>query len=294
MKKEIVILAILSLFISCNLKSQDTIMKVNNLEIISSDSLALKKYNWSKYVVNNKDTIIVLSDKKLIYNCIKRPVIKLEKINSISDDIGYRFYFNDLYIDGILYFPKEINVYLYGCSGDNEFISKFEEKKLPIYLDTEDYNVYNLFDNKAIIECSDLEILHESCKNHSVFKYGYILASNEMYNLLLYYQDVSEDTLYYKLVTLNSKNEIISSINIMEYCGDGTTVNGRILNNFDIYTVQREILSESVDENNKIKVKEIETKYLIEKNGEIKQVSRTSPLIKYYKVGSQGEFIPTQ
>lgn len=118
MKTKIVLLSTLLLFISCNLKSQDTIMKVNSLEIISSDSLVLKKYNWAKYVVNNNDTIIVLSDKQLIYNCIKKPLIKLGKINSLNDDIGYRFYFNDLYIDGILYFPKKMDVYLLNCSDD--------------------------------------------------------------------------------------------------------------------------------------------------------------------------------
>jgi hypothetical protein len=118
MKLISIILPLMFLFLSCSSQEQKTIIKINNLKIIVSDSIALKKYNWSKCIVNKKDTIIVLSDKHLIYNCIKKPTITLEKVNSISDDIGYRFYFNDLFIDGVLFFPKEIEVYLLDCSDE--------------------------------------------------------------------------------------------------------------------------------------------------------------------------------
>lgn len=118
MRLKIIFISLLFSCLAGILKGQDTTMNITQLEIISSDSLAFKKYNWAKCVVNKSDTIIVLSDKKLVYNCIKKPVITLKKINSINDDIGYRFYFNDIYIDEILYFPKETEVYLLNCLND--------------------------------------------------------------------------------------------------------------------------------------------------------------------------------
>ena len=115
MRITFILIPILTLLLSCNSKGQETTIKVDQLEIIESDSIALKKYNWSKCFVNKKDTIIVLSDKQLIINCINQPLVTLEKVNSISDDIGYRFYSNNLYIDGVLFFPKEMEVYLLKC-----------------------------------------------------------------------------------------------------------------------------------------------------------------------------------
>jgi len=181
---------------------------------------------------------------------------------------------------------------LYGCSESNEFVSKFEKKELPVYLNAEDYSVYKLFDNKSIIPCDDLKILQENCDKCRVYKYGYVFESNETFSLLLYSEDVSEDTVYYKLATLNSNNQLISSINVLEYCGDGPYLNGRILSNFSVYTVKRELLPKSEGGREIIKVKEIEKEYLIDKNGVIKQVSITQPQVKYYKMDNQGKFIP--
>lgn len=105
-----------------NLKGQDTILNIEDLEIISSDSVALNNYYWTKCLIDMEDTIVILSDKKTVHNCIKKPVIKLIKINSINDDIGYRFYFNDLYIDGELFFPKDIDVFLLNCPNDTDSV----------------------------------------------------------------------------------------------------------------------------------------------------------------------------
>ena len=115
MRLKIIFISLLFFCLACILKGQDTTLNITHLEIISSDSLVFKKYNWTKCVVNMSDTIIVLSDKKLVFNCIKNPVIKLIKIYSIIDDIGYRFYFNNIFIDEKLYFNKETEVYLLNC-----------------------------------------------------------------------------------------------------------------------------------------------------------------------------------
>jgi hypothetical protein len=180
----------------------------------------------------------------------------------------------------------------FGCNNNNELVSKFEKKELPVYLNTEDYGVYRLFDKKEKIISDDLKMLQESCDESDVFKYGYNFKSTENFNLLLYSRDISEDTVYYKLATLDSKNRLISSINIMEYCGDGSSLNGRILNNLDVYTVKRERLPLSEEEKEIIIFKEVETKYLIEMSGIIKQISKTPSQVKCYKIGGQGEFIP--
>ncbi len=118
MRFKIIYVSLIFFCLAGALKSQNITMNITQLEIISLDSLALKKYNWIKCVVNKNDTIIVLSDKRNVLNCIKKQMIKLKKINSINDDIGYRFYFNDVYIDDILYFSKETEVYLLDCLSD--------------------------------------------------------------------------------------------------------------------------------------------------------------------------------
>lgn len=98
--------------LSCNVtKNQSSLFNINNLEVIEKDSLVLKNYMWTKCAINEKDTVVILLDKINRFSEIQYPVIKIEKIYSVIDDVGYRLYNNDLYIDEKLYFPKEMEVY---------------------------------------------------------------------------------------------------------------------------------------------------------------------------------------
>jgi hypothetical protein len=96
--------------VSCTNCKNITLNK-NSIEKVSSDGLILRDYNWSK-CITNKDTVIVLSRKDDIIDLQESDKKKLIKINYINDEIGYRFYRNDLFIDGKLAFPKRMNVYL--------------------------------------------------------------------------------------------------------------------------------------------------------------------------------------
>jgi hypothetical protein len=117
MKKTVLfyITLFLCIFLSCNIK-KNSIFDIGILEVVEKDSLILKNYEWIKCIINEKDTIIILTDKMNKYSEIQYPIIKIKKINSIIDDIGYRLYNNNIYIDDKLYFPKEMEVYYLNCS----------------------------------------------------------------------------------------------------------------------------------------------------------------------------------
>ena len=176
----------------------------------------------------------------------------------------------------------------------DHFLSKFETMSLPVNFITEDYSVYDLFDNKSKMQCADMELLKEDCQTNSIFKFGYLLADLEKFKVLLYQQDVNEDTLYFKIATVNSQNKVVSSMNLMEYNGDGITVAGNVSINLKIVKTHREYLPRNPEEKGKIKVMEHKSIYqILDKTGEIKFLSKTSPQIKIYKMG-KGEFIPIE
>lgn len=113
MKKIIIFhIILMCICISCNVtKYQYSPFNINSFEVIEKDSSVLKNYMWTKCVINEKDTVIFLLDKTNRFYEIQYPIIKIEKIYSINDDIGYRLYKNDIFIDERLYFPKEMVVY---------------------------------------------------------------------------------------------------------------------------------------------------------------------------------------
>ena len=88
-----ILIPILTLFLSCKSQGQETTIKVNQLDIIKSDSVALKKYNWTKCFVNLlmiylhihfQYSGLFLSNSPFIVICISKnsPILihKLQKI----------------------------------------------------------------------------------------------------------------------------------------------------------------------------------------------------------------------
>lgn len=183
-------------------------------------------------------------------------------------------------------------VVMKGFTKENEFLLNFEELNFPILLETMDNRIYDLFnENKEEIKCCDLKILNEPCNTESIFKYGFLISKSDLYYVIIYAEIVSNDTLFYKMATLNPKNELISSINVMEYNGDGESINSRILNQSEIFLLQREFMPVEKYDSNMIKVKEAEKRYRIDDAGKIKLISYTESQIRYYKFDKEGRFV---
>lgn len=182
------------------------------------------------------------------------------------------------------------------CSNDTDgLFSHFEKIKLPMSFISEDYSIYKLFENKPDIDSTDLKYLGEKQKAETNYKYGYILATEPKFKILLYQKSIGEDTVFFIISTLGPKDALISSLHIMELCGDDFSVNGAITEDYKITTTHRELLPRDKIEKDKIKIEEYKIKYeILKETGEIELVSKTSPQIKYYSMDAKGEYIPYQ
>ena len=170
-----------------------------------------------------------------------------------------------------------------------QFSTSIERMPLPAIFDTNNQDVYNLFDNKPLMDCSDLKILNEDCDSNSIFKIGYLLASNEKFKVVLYQEDVNENTVHFKLATLDNQNKLISSLTIMEYNGDLPFVDGEVLENLTVIKTHKEFVESDKEYNGEVEFKEQETRYDInQETGEIQFITQLSPQNKKYKMSNDG------
>jgi hypothetical protein len=84
------------------------------------DSSVFNNYIWAKCHIHKNDTIIVLSQKDFFENLDMECELQLEKIFSFQDWITFRFYIDNISIDGKLYFHRDHEVYLLHCAGDDQ------------------------------------------------------------------------------------------------------------------------------------------------------------------------------
>lgn len=92
-------------------QSEEIFFRSRDIKVIWSDRTVLESFNLRKCVLNNSDTIILLSKKENegIFFCDS--LVKASLISTIQDKLSYRLYANDIYINNILIFPKTTKVY---------------------------------------------------------------------------------------------------------------------------------------------------------------------------------------
>ena len=178
---------------------------------------------------------------------------------------------------------------IYSCSQnlqkiDLSTLNKFEERSLPIVLETEDYSVYNLFDNKE--EWDDVNLI--TTKNGCRYKYGYKISKSN-YFIIIYPRECN-DSLTYWLTTINLKGEIVSTLEILGLYNDDQSTNGYLSDNLQIKLVHRTLLKNDNKEA-KVKALESEENYRINNSGEILLVGKMEKMIRYYNLDSKGKFI---
>lgn len=103
----------ISLLFCCCVNGQVVSVNIDSLNVLAINNKSLINYNWMKCSVNNTDTIIVLVDKNLI--CDNNSNYSLTKVFSIDDEVSFRLYENNIYIDDRLLFSKDTDVFLLTC-----------------------------------------------------------------------------------------------------------------------------------------------------------------------------------
>lgn len=93
-------------------QSKETFFRSRDIKVLWSDSTVLESFNLKKCVLNNSDTIILLSKKEKEGIFFNDSLVKASLISTIKDKLSYRLYANDIYIDNVLIFPRKTKVYL--------------------------------------------------------------------------------------------------------------------------------------------------------------------------------------
>ncbi len=97
---------------------QDSIVRLDDINIIDVDSLVFPGYLWLKGVVaNTSDTVIILREESMI--CSENSLMKVswEELSSI---LKVRVYESNFFINNKLVFPKDVPVFFIECKKEED------------------------------------------------------------------------------------------------------------------------------------------------------------------------------
>ncbi|MFC2123938.1 hypothetical protein ACFLU5_03925 [Bacteroidota bacterium] len=172
---------------------------------------------------------------------------------------------------------------------DLKLISDFSTMHLPVVFETEDYHVYDFFDNQRKWNPKSDELVKIKT-GQCDFRKGFKITLNNKYFAIVYPRTCG-DSLTYLLSTIDEDGKLISNLEVMSLLGDDHSMNGYISKELDIKLIFRSLLPIQNMNKADIKVSEREERFITNENGEIKKILRTKDTIRFYNINAKGMYV---